>query len=42
MYLTKRFDTMPPDMWDMLPPSVKVGVKNKYEVCSKYYYERGH
>lgn len=43
MYLTKRFNAMPPDMvdmvWDMLPPSLRVGVEDKYEVCSKYYRE---
>lgn len=36
MYLTKRFNAMPPDMvdmvWDMLPPSLRVGVEDKYEV----------
>lgn len=36
MYLTKRFNAMPPDMvdmvWDMLPPSLKAGVEDKYEV----------
>lgn len=34
MYLTKRFNTMPPDMvdmvWDMLPPSLRA--EDKYEV----------
>lgn len=43
MYLTKRFNAMPPDMvdmvWDMLPPSLRVGVEDKYEVCLKYYRE---
>lgn len=43
MYLTKRFNAMPPDMvdmvWDMLPPSLRVEVEDKYEVCSKYYRE---
>ena len=41
MYLTKRFNAMPPYMvdmvWDMLPPSLRVGVEDRYEVCSKYY-----
>lgn len=32
MYLTKRFNAMPPDMVDMLPPSLRVGVEDKYEV----------
>lgn len=43
MYLTKRFNAMPPDMvdmvWDMLPPSLRAGAEDKYEVCSKYYRE---
>ena len=36
MYLTKRFNTMPPDMvdmvWDMLPPSLRAEAEDKYEV----------
>lgn len=46
MYLTKRFNAMPPDMvdmvdmvWDMLPPSLRAEAEDKYEVCSKYYRE---
>lgn len=43
MYLTKRFNTMPPDMvnmvWDRLPPSLRAEAEDKYEVCSKYYRE---
>lgn len=42
LYLTGRFNAMPPDMvdmiWDMLPPALKeTDERSRYEVCSEYY-----
>lgn len=42
LYLTGRFNAMPPDMvdmiWDMLPPALKgTDERSRYEICSEYY-----
>lgn len=42
MYLTSRFNAMPPDMidmvWEMLPPAIRAGYTgNKYSVCNEMY-----
>lgn len=41
MYLTKRFNAMPPDMvdmvWEMLPSSLRNSTRSKYEICNEYY-----
>lgn len=43
MYLTKRFNAMPPDMvdmiWEMLPNAIKNSGEDKYDICSKFYNE---
>lgn len=42
LYLTGRFNAMPPDMvemiWEMLPPALKeTDERPRYEICSEYY-----
>lgn len=42
LYLTGRFNAMPPDMvdmiWDMLPPALKeTDERSRYEICREYY-----
>lgn len=42
MYLTGRFNAMPPDMvdmiWEMLPPALKeTDERSRYEICSEFY-----